>query len=162
MVYFFLLFVCLETQQLMKAFITVSLLKSYKHGNKQRVCFFRQKGQEIAKVHPLLPGHVNDQKVCSASADLEQVAPRRGLEAPPASGCSHFFSLAASADRSRGKQSAAARYAYTWPSSWAMVNAVLSPLSSMMLQLLYGSHTVPNSARPSPKKGKENPSISDT
>lgn len=62
--------------------------------------------------------------------------------------------LAASADRNRGKQSAAARYAYTWPSSWAMVNAVLSPLSSMMLQLLYGSHTVPNSARPSPKEKK--------
>lgn len=38
--------------------------------------------------------------------------------------------------------------AYTWPSSWAMVKAVLSPLSSLMLQLLYGSHTVPNSARP--------------
>lgn len=29
-----------------------------------------------------------------------------------------------------------------------MVKAVLSPLSSLMLQLLYGSHTVPNSARP--------------
>lgn len=38
--------------------------------------------------------------------------------------------------------------AYTWPSSWAMVKAVLSPLSSLMLQLLYGSQTVPNSARP--------------
>lgn len=29
-----------------------------------------------------------------------------------------------------------------------MVKAVLRPLSSLMLQLLYGSHTVPNSARP--------------
>lgn len=38
--------------------------------------------------------------------------------------------------------------AYTWPNSWAMVKAVLSPLSSLMLQLLYGSQTVPNSARP--------------
>lgn len=98
---------------------------------------------------------------CSASAELERADCQRRLEAPPAPGCSHF-SLAASVDRSRGKQSAEARHAYTWPSSWAMVNAVLSPLSSMMLQLLYGSHTVPNSARPSPKKkkkGKKNPSV---
>lgn len=38
-----------------------------------------------------------------------------------------------------------------------MVNAVLSPLSSMMLQLLYGSHTVPNSARPIEEKKNKIP-----
>lgn len=40
------------------------------------------------------------------------------------------------------------QWTYTWPSSWAIVKAVLSPLSSLMLQLLYGSHTVPSSASP--------------
>ena len=37
---------------------------------------------------------------------------------------------------------------YTWPISWAIVNAELSPLSSMIAQLLFGLHTVPNSAKP--------------
>lgn len=41
---------------------------------------------------------------------------------------------------------------HTWPSSWAIVKAVLSPLSSLMLQLLYGSHTVPSSASPEQHK----------
>lgn len=105
--------------------------------------FATQKAQQAAKgSSELLLGHVNNPNFCSASAEAKQVDSQR----------------AASADRSRGKQPAEAREAYTWPSSWAMVKAVLRPLSSMMLQLLYGSHTVPSSARPSPTKTrKENP-----
>lgn len=119
-----------------------------------------QKAQQAVKgSSELLLGHINNQSFCPASAEVKQVDSQRALEAPPASGCRRFFFvffwLAASADRSRGKQPAEAREAYTWPSSWAMVNAVLRPLSSMMLQLLYGSHTVPSSARPSPKKNEK-------
>lgn len=36
-----------------------------------------------------------------------------------------------------------------------MVNAALIPLSSIMEQLLNGSHTVPNSAKPEKKKKKK-------
>ena len=39
-------------------------------------------------------------------------------------------------------------YTHLWPISWAMVNAVLSPLSLLMLQLLVGSHALPTSAIP--------------
>lgn len=121
--------------------------------------FFTQRGQEIAKVHLLLPGHVNEIKrsalhLLTWSKWLLGEVWRLHQRLAAA-----LFSLAASADSSRGKQSAAARYAYTWPSSWAMVNAVLSPLSSMMLQLLYGSHTVPNSARPSPIEKEKSKSL---
>lgn len=53
-----------------------------------------KKAKEIVKSSSvLLLGHINDQRVCSAAADLEQVASQRGLEAPPASGCSRFFHL---------------------------------------------------------------------
>lgn len=37
---------------------------------------------------------------------------------------------------------------YTCPNSCAMVYAELIPLSSTIEQLLYGSHIVPNSAKP--------------
>lgn len=37
---------------------------------------------------------------------------------------------------------------HTCPSSWAMVKAALRPFSSLMEQLLKGSHRVPNSAKP--------------
>lgn len=41
---------------------------------------------------------------------------------------------------------------YRWPSSWAMVKAVLNPLSSLIEQLLDGSQRVPSSARPIRRK----------
>ena len=40
------------------------------------------------------------------------------------------------------------RQTYTWPSSWAMVKAALSPLSWTMEHELEMSHMVPSSARP--------------
>lgn len=41
-----------------------------------------------------------------------------------------------------------ANYTHLCPNSWAMVKAVLSPLSLLMLQLLVGSHALPTSAMP--------------
>ncbi len=37
---------------------------------------------------------------------------------------------------------------YTWPSSCAIVNAALRPLSSMIAQLRFARHMVPSSAKP--------------
>lgn len=44
---------------------------------------------------------------------------------------------------------------YTWPSSCAIVKAVLRPLSSLIEQLRYGSQTVPSSARPGKSKAEQ-------
>lgn len=49
-------------------------------------------------------------------------------------------------NKSRGKKK---RITYTWPNSWAMVKAALSPLSWTMEHELELSHIVPSSASPS-------------